>query len=179
MDELRLSAKKVELPSFEGKDLVAWIARAETYFEVQKTSDEVRIQLGKLSMEAGTIHWYNMWCESTDDPSWEKLKNAMLVRFGMGRLDNPFEELRGVKQTGTVDEYIVEFEIFSSQCGQLPETQFLWYFVGGLKPEIRRRLHTLKPQNRYQALQMAQDVEAEFLTLFNPGKGEDTSRGRL
>lgn len=109
LDEFRLSAKKVEFPSFDGKDPVAWITRAETYFEVKRTSDDVRIQLAKLSMEAGMIHWFNLWRDSTDDPTWEKLKNALLVRFGMGRLDNPFEELRDVKQMGTVDGYIDEF----------------------------------------------------------------------
>lgn len=41
MEEFRLSAKKVELPTFDGKDLVAWIARAETYFEVHRTSEDV------------------------------------------------------------------------------------------------------------------------------------------
>lgn len=34
-DEFRLLAKKVELPTFDGTDPVAWIARAVTYFEVQ------------------------------------------------------------------------------------------------------------------------------------------------
>lgn len=60
LDEFRLSVKKVELPSFDGKDPVAWIDRAETYFEVQKTLDEVQIQLAKLSIEEGTIHWFNI-----------------------------------------------------------------------------------------------------------------------
>lgn len=59
-DEFRLSAKKVELPTFDRTDPVAWITRAETYFEVQRTSEEVRLQLSKLSMEGATIHWYNL-----------------------------------------------------------------------------------------------------------------------
>lgn len=37
LDDFRLSAKKVELLTFDGKDSVAWITRAETYFEVQHT----------------------------------------------------------------------------------------------------------------------------------------------
>lgn len=34
LDEFRMSAKKVELPSFDREDPIAWITRAETYFEV-------------------------------------------------------------------------------------------------------------------------------------------------
>lgn len=63
LDEFRLSAKKVELPAFEGDDLVDRITRAETYFEVQRISKGVRIQLAKLSMEGATIHWFNIWKE--------------------------------------------------------------------------------------------------------------------
>lgn len=129
-------------------------------------------------MEEETIYWFNCWLESTDEPSWEKLKNALLVHFGMGRLDNLFEEHRDVKQTGMVNEYIAEFEVFS-QCGRLLEASFLGYFVGGLKPEIRTRIHTLKPHNCYQTLQMAQDVEAELMTLLKLEDGDDTHRGRF
>lgn len=178
LEEFRLSAKKVELPTFDGKDPVAWITRAETYFEVQRTSEDVRIQLAKLSMEGGTIYWFNCWRESKDEPSWEKLKYTLLVRFGMGRLGNPYEELRDIKQTGTVNEYIAEFEVFYSECGRLPEVQFLGYFVGGLKLEIRARIHTLKPLNRHQALQTARDVETELRTLLKLEEEDDAQRGR-
>jgi ATP sulfurylase len=37
--ESRLSGKKVKLPAFEGEDPVAWITRAEIYFDVQQTTD--------------------------------------------------------------------------------------------------------------------------------------------
>lgn len=54
LEEFRLSAKKVELPAFDGWDPVAWITRAEMYFDVQRTSEEVRIKLAKLSMDGPT-----------------------------------------------------------------------------------------------------------------------------
>jgi len=60
-----------------------------------------------------------------------------------------------------VEEYISEFEFLSSQVNRLPEEQYLGYFVGGLKPEIRVRVRTLNPQNRLQAMKMAQDIEVE------------------
>lgn len=44
----RLLAKKVELPSFDGEDPVAWITRAETYYEVQRIYKNLLIQLIKL-----------------------------------------------------------------------------------------------------------------------------------
>lgn len=120
LDEFCLLAKKVELPAFDELDPVAWITRAETYFEVQRISEGIRIQLAKLSMEGATIHWFNIWKESTDEVSWESFKDALIGRFGRGRLDNPYEELKELRQRGMVDEYIGKFELYSSQCGKIP-----------------------------------------------------------
>ena len=55
------------MPSFCGQDPVGWITRAETYFEVQNTPEEVKIKLSKLSMEGSAICWSNLLRE-TEDP---------------------------------------------------------------------------------------------------------------
>ncbi|MCI29512.1 retrotransposon gag protein, partial [Trifolium medium] len=95
--ESRLAGKKVKLPLFEGEDPVAWITRAEIYFDVQGTVDEMRVKLARLSMEGSTIHWFNLLMETEDDLSWEKLKKALIARYGGRRLENPFEELATLK----------------------------------------------------------------------------------
>ena len=91
----RLAGKKVKLPVFEGDDPVAWITRAEIYFDVQNTPDEMRVKLSRLSMEGSTIHWFNLLLETEDDLSWKKLKKALIVRYGGRRLENPFEVVYG------------------------------------------------------------------------------------
>ncbi|XP_050914793.1 uncharacterized protein LOC127129699 [Lathyrus oleraceus] len=171
LDEFYLSAKNVELTAFTGDNPVAWITRAETYFEVQRISQDVRIQLTKLSMEGPTIHWFNLWRDSTEELSRENLCEAMMAVFGGGRLENPFEELKDLKQSETVEDYIAEFEFCSSQCGRLPEQQFLGYFIGGLHHDIRSRVRTFKLHNWYVAMQLARDVEREFAENSGHGSG--------
>lgn len=161
-NESRLAGKKVKLPVFEGEDPVAWITRAEIYFDVQNTPDEMRVKLSRLSMEGSTIHWFNLLRETEDDLSWEILKRALIARYGGRRLENPFEELSTLRQTGTVEEFVEAFELLSSQVGRLPEEQYLGYFMSGLKQPIRRRVRTLNPQNRMQVMRMAKDVEEEL-----------------
>jgi hypothetical protein len=160
--ESRLAGKKVKLPLFEGEDPVAWITRAEIYFDVQNTPDDLRVKLSRLSMEGPTIHWFNLLMETEDDLSWEKLKKGLIARYGGRRLENPFEELSTLKQSGSVEDFIEAFELLSSQVGRLPEDQYLGYFMSGLKPMIRRRVRTLNPTNRMQMMRMAKDVEDEL-----------------
>ncbi|CAJ2667675.1 unnamed protein product [Trifolium pratense] len=115
MNESRLAGKKVKLPLFDGDDPVAWITRAEIYFEVQQTPDEMRVKLSRLSMEGPTIHWFNLLMETEDHLSWEKLKKSLIARYGGRRLENPFEELSTLRQVGSVEEYVEAFELLSSQ----------------------------------------------------------------
>ncbi|PNX63439.1 pentatricopeptide repeat-containing protein, partial [Trifolium pratense] len=106
MNESRLAGKKVKLPLFEGDDPVAWITRAEIYFDVQQTPEEMRVKLSRLSMEGPTIHWFNLLMETEDHLSWEKLKKALIARYGGRRLENPFEELSTLRQTEGVEEFV-------------------------------------------------------------------------
>jgi len=76
--------------------------------------------------------------------------------------NNPFEELKDLLQTNSVEEYLAEFEYISSQVSRLPEEQYLGYFIGGLRSEIRWRVHTFNPVNRLQAIRLARDVEIEL-----------------
>ncbi|MCH86025.1 Ty3/gypsy retrotransposon protein, partial [Trifolium medium] len=160
--ESRLAGKKVKLPLFDGEDPVAWITRAEIYFDVQNTTDDMRVKLARLSMEGSTIHWFNLLMETEDELSWEKLKRALIARYGGRRLENPFEELSTLQQKGTVEEFVESFELLSSQVGRLPEEQYLGYFMSGLKPQIRRRVRTLNPRNRMEMMRIAKDVEGEL-----------------
>ncbi|MCI17325.1 pentatricopeptide repeat-containing protein, partial [Trifolium medium] len=100
--------------------------------------------------------------ETEDHLTWEKLKKSLISRYGGRRLENPFEELSTLRQTGSVEEFVEAFELLSSQVGRLPEDQYLGYFMSGLKHPIRRRVRTLNPQNRMQMMRMAKDVEEEL-----------------
>ncbi|XP_050874662.1 uncharacterized protein LOC127077172 [Lathyrus oleraceus] len=171
-----LAGKKVKLPLFDGDDPVAWITRAEIYFDVQNTSDDMRVKLARLSMEGSTIHWFNLLMETKDELSWEKMKRALIARYGGRRLENPFEELSTLRQKGSVEEFVEAFELLSSQVGRLPEEQYLGYFMSGLKPQIRRRVRTLNPRNRMEMMRIAKDVEEELKEEDGDGERRDVKK---
>jgi hypothetical protein len=162
VSEYQMAVKKVELPPFDGEDPVGWITRAETYFEVQGTSEEVKVRLAKLSMEGTTIHWFNLLRDTKNNLTWTRLKQALIERYGGRQSDNQFEELKDLQQIGDVEEYIIEYEYISSQVARLPEDQYLGYFLGGLKLEIRLKVRSLNARSHIQAMKMARDVETEL-----------------
>ena len=67
LEDLRIMAKKVELPTFNGDDPYGWIARAEFYFSVQGVPPELQLQQAQLCMEGMPWHWFKLLKE--EDPN--------------------------------------------------------------------------------------------------------------
>lgn len=66
--------------------------------------------------------------ETEDHLTWFKLKQAMIERYGGLRYDNPFKELSEVRETGSVNEYIADFEhIISSMSSPRRAISGLFY----------------------------------------------------
>ncbi|MCH82511.1 retrotransposon gag protein [Trifolium medium] len=176
MTEFRHSVKKVELPPFDGEDPAGWISRAEVYFRVQSTTPEVKVSLAQLCMEGSTIHFFNSLLGEDEELTWEMLKEALLERYGGHGEGDVYEQLTELKQEGTVEEFITEFEYLIAQIPKLPEKQFRGYFLHGLKPEIRgkvRSLVALGEMSRTKLLQVTRAVEKEV----KGSNGSNFSRG--
>ncbi|XP_057418840.1 uncharacterized protein LOC130713055 [Lotus japonicus] len=164
LNEFRQSVKKVELPMFDGKDLAGWISRAEIYFKVQETSPEVKVSLAQLSMEGGTIHFYNSLLATEEELTWERFRDALLERYGGNGDGDVYEQLSELRQQGTVEEYITDFEYLTAQIPKLPEKQYQGYFLHGLKEEIRGKVRSLVAMggvNRARLLVVTRAVEKE------------------
>ncbi|MCI13498.1 retrotransposon gag protein, partial [Trifolium medium] len=155
---------KVELPTFDGEDPAGWISRAEVYFRVQDTRSEVKVNLAQLCMEGPTIHFFNSLINEDEDLTWEQLKEALLERYGGHGEGDVYEQLTELRQKGSVDEYITDFEYLTAQIPRLPEKQYLGYFLHGLKEEIRGKVRSLTvvgDLSRSKVLQVARTVERE------------------
>ncbi|MCH79346.1 RNA-directed DNA polymerase (Reverse transcriptase), partial [Trifolium medium] len=178
--EFRRSVKKVELPTFDGEDPAGWISRAEVYFRVQDTRPEVKVNLAQLCMEGPTIHFFNSLINENEDLTWDRLKEALLERYGGHGEGDVYEQLTELRQKGTVDEYITDFEYLTAQIPKLHEKQFLGYFLHGLKEEIRGKVRSLTvvgDLSRSKVLQVARTVERETKRDYGPGYNKSHKPG--
>lgn len=176
-DDFRQSVKKVELPQFDGEDLAGWIVRAEIYFRVQGTHPERRVELAQLCMEGHTIHFFKALMDDDEHLTWEKLKAALLERYGGIGEGSVFEQLSALTQEAGVDEYIQAFEGLVSQVPKMSDEQYMGYFIHGLQEGIKGRVRSLKtlgPVSRPRLMNLARAVELELQEKRPNGSG---SRG--
>jgi len=75
-EEFSQSVKEIELSMFD-EDPAGWISRAEVYFQVQETPDDVRVNLAQLCMEGPSIHFSNSLLEDEKELSWEQFKRDL------------------------------------------------------------------------------------------------------
>jgi hypothetical protein len=82
-------------------------------------------------MEGPTIHFFNSLLDEEEVPTWERVKTALLERYGGQGDGDVYEQLAGLRQTGTIEDYIADFEYLKAQIPRLPDKQFQGYFIHG------------------------------------------------
>ena len=163
LEDVRSAARKIELPFFRGEDPFSWVSRAEAYFAIQGTPPELQLEFAQICMEGPSWHWYKMLKEENSCLDWEKFKRAFFDRFGDQFSGNLFMQLKMLRQEGSVDEFVEEFEMVASQISGMSTDQYLGLFIGGLKEEIRMEVQILEPTSRYKAISMARNVERKLV----------------
>jgi hypothetical protein len=156
--------KKVKLPEFSGFDPQGWINKANLYFDINGTSDELRLRLAQLSMVGVAQHWFTIITQVRPSLSWLEFQSELLQRFSGLEVQNPYEQLATIKQGDSILDYIDDFEYLLSLVPRLPESQALGYFVAGLNEEVRRWVRLHQPQSRLDAMNLARDV----VQMLNP-----------
>ncbi|KAD4983041.1 hypothetical protein E3N88_19712 [Mikania micrantha] len=154
------AVKKVKLPEFSGFDPQGWIKKANLYFDINQTPDELRLKLAQLSMTGVAQHWFTVVTQIHDEMSWAEFQRELLQRFSGLEIHNPFEQLATIKQSSSILDYIDDFEYLLSLVPRLPESQSIGYFVAGLKEDVKQWVRLHRPQSRLDAIYLAKDVEA-------------------
>lgn len=126
---------KMDLPKFTKDDVVGWLSKCESYFDLDKTPEENKVVMASLTLDEIGYQWFDGLKESTDEPiTWHVFFEGICVRFSATLLA-PLEELVQLKQKGSLIEYQERFDKIACRSN-LTEQQKLNCYMGGLKEEI-------------------------------------------
>jgi hypothetical protein len=109
---------KLNFPKYEGtEDPTSWVCRVEQFFEFQNTAEEDKVMLAAYHLEGEAQLWYQLFKETEEGASWEQLKEGLHIRYGPKQFDDFFGDLTKLRQTGTVREYLGQYERLLSRAG--------------------------------------------------------------
>ncbi|XP_048627782.1 uncharacterized protein LOC125596770 [Brassica napus] len=151
--------KKAELPVFSGTYPNIWLNRAERYFRLGNFSDQDRFDLLSLSFEGVILNWFLIELEELPFSCWNDFKRRLIARFTHRMEDDPGKRLFSIKQTGSITDYIGEFEELRGLVSGIDEKNLIHVFFNGLKQEMKEVIKMKEPQGLRQHIEAVIKME--------------------
>lgn len=154
--------RRLELPLFDGEDLVGWTFKLERFFNVNGVFETER--LDAMGLEGKALNLFQ-WLETRAPvTSWTELRQGVIRRFhAMGEGD--YERLARLKQSGIVLEFRERFEMISATLSDMTEETLMGLYINGLKEEVKAKVRISKPRTLNNLMDIASMVEGRNSTL--------------
>jgi hypothetical protein len=177
-NEGRPAAYKVHRPKhlfpvFGGDDVHRWLYKCNQYFEIEDIEDPEKLKLASYYLDGIALYWHQNFMRNLNNwrLSWDEYVEALCYRFG-GQKD-PMEDLIDLKQVGTLENYIHDFDILWNKAG-IGEKQALVIFLGGLELEIKNTVKMFEPKDLRQAYNLARLHANTLAHIQNVGLHQNT-----
>ena len=137
---------KLEFPKFGGDDVRGWMFRCEQFFRVDNVPDESKVSLISIHLYDLALMWHRRFIKIMgENVAWPLYRDSILNRFGVA-YDDPLSEIKKLRQTGTVTEYIDAYDKLLCRV-DLSEEQYMSFFIAGLTSEIELAIRMFKPRS--------------------------------
>ncbi|KAK2652405.1 hypothetical protein Ddye_012261 [Dipteronia dyeriana] len=107
------------------------------------------------------LQWYQ-WDEcAITFPIWEDFTKAFCREFGSHGFVDYTESLFKLRQSGSLRDYISEFQHLATCIRDLNPSFRLSYFIGGLKEELKHDVKLLRLATTQEAMSFAIEVDLQ------------------
>lgn len=138
--------KKIEMPCFDGSKAYVWIVDAEYFFHLGRYTDEEKLAVVPLCLQGAVKKWFAWVMKREGFRCWNDFKQKLIVRFSESIDDEPETRLFAIRKTGSVQEYVTEFEDLSSQVPDLADHHLEKILYNGLNTEMKGVIRMKDPQ---------------------------------
>lgn len=102
---------RIDFPFFQGEYPLGWFNKANQFVLLYNTMPQYRLRLASFHVEGKTMLWFQDLKNMRIITDLKTFVKAFVIRFGPSSYDEPMETLTRLRQTGSVEEYKVEFEL--------------------------------------------------------------------
>ncbi|CAE6129046.1 unnamed protein product [Arabidopsis arenosa] len=148
----------LEFPKFSTGDPTTWLSKANQFFAYQDIpEDHHRVQLASYHLEDEAYQWWLAMTKTIKEDNtvitWNVFEGEMLVRFGS--TEDFDEALCKIKQTGSLEDYLLEFERLLSKVNGWTQKALVGTFMGGLHTSISDSIRMFRPQSVKDVIMLA------------------------
>jgi len=158
-------SRNMEVTVFNGENVFGWTNQVERHFQSKEMNDAEKLQAVMVAMEGKALTWYKWWKFCAQNPTWDDFKSAVIQRFQPSMLHSPFELLLNLQQTGTVEEYREQFELYAGPLKHTEPAYLKVIFLNGLKEGIRAELKLHPLERLSEMMDYAQMIDGKSITV--------------
>ena len=114
-DDLRRKIRKVNLSPFDGSGVItaqSWVLKADTYFQLNPMPEKEAIKFAALHLEGVAHKWWHhrlVTLGHNQVTSYIEFTERLIDHFDEKDPELNFKDLAQLKQTGTIDNYVIHF----------------------------------------------------------------------
>lgn len=139
--------------------------RLFTYFETQETH---KLDIATFHMERKALTWYQWLKKSNPVTTWGDFLVALHTRFGPSTYEDLVGAFTKLKQTRSVEEYEITFEVLSNKINGVSEEFRISTFLGSLREKLRIIVTMFKPTTLSTAFGLARLQEENVTKKMYP-----------
>lgn len=156
---------RIEFPAYNGfGNFRSWKSKVEQYFELYQMPELQKMRTIYFHLFGPALDWHGSFMEDNRGMhiAWDQYMYGMGLRFDRQQLGDPMLKLKELLQTGSVEQYRIEFEKLRGQT-RCDECQALSMFLGGLKHNLKKLVAMGKPITVLDAYNLAKLFEEVLL----------------
>jgi hypothetical protein len=142
---------KFTIPSFDGsskRTTRAWVQKLDTYYKLNQMTESEAINFTTLHLE-GEAHewWYHrlVTLGHSRITSYREFTERLMDRFDRRDPEIHFRDLAQLRQTGTAEAFISEFQRVAVAMTDISEPRLVMLFTEGLTEPLRGWVKAYRP----------------------------------
>ncbi|KAL0444650.1 UNVERIFIED_CONTAM: hypothetical protein Slati_2187700 [Sesamum latifolium] len=136
-------------------------SQSQSQSELQQLQDSVGSLLAAVP-EIKINHGLPWYLDNGLLSSWDAFLHALELRFGPSSYENHRQALFKVRQTGSLQDYQLEFECLCNRVVGLSRDSILDCFLSRLRLNIQKELAILHPTSISQAIGLARLIDSKL-----------------
>ncbi|CAA7034449.1 unnamed protein product [Microthlaspi erraticum] len=152
---------KLDFPRFNGDKLTEWLFKAEQFFEIDHTPDEIKVAIVSIHLDELAATWHQSMFQSEFNnlnlKDWRVYKKLLKERFN-DVLDDPILELKKLCETDGIIDSHNKFENIRTRVN-FSEEYLVRHYLAGLSLETQMHVRMFDPQTVRQCLMLGRLYE--------------------
>jgi hypothetical protein len=139
----------------------AWVQKLDTYYKLNQMTETEAIDFATPHLEGEAHEWWHhglVMLGHSDITSYREFTERLMDRFDRRDLEIHFRDLVQLRQIGTTEAFITQFQRVIVAVADISEARLIMLFIEGLTEPLRGWVKAYKPHTLQDVILRTRDL---------------------